>query len=247
MTPAQFERLVARRFEAEGYRTRLTPTTNDWGVDIFAERGTERLAVQVKMYAGARPINRQMVFEIVGAAAYFDCTGSAIATNGEFRTDAREAAIKLGVRILDDVGTPETVSRPERRTVPTSRSHRTSKLDFESIWSKHVIPLAGRTLVNDRGLKNKIVGVDWGGVRRVSSTGARSRIPIEPFRWAIERILEFGAVTRQEINEQYAGRASSGIQLVLAEVPAFEVVVIDRKSTIRLRSTAGDEQQATGR
>lgn len=59
------------------------------------------------------------------------------------------------------------------------------------------------------------------------------RIPIESFRWAIETILEYGSVTRQEINEQYAGRASSGIQLVLAEVPYFEVV--GRPSTIRLR------------
>lgn len=238
MTPAQFERLVAKRFEADGYRTRLTPTTNDWGVDIFAERGTERVAIQVKMYAGARPINRQMVFEIVGAAAYFDCTGAAIATNGEFRADARKAAMKLGVRILDDFGALGSASRPERETAAASLSHRPADLNFESIWSKHVIPLAGRTLVNDRGLTNTIIGVDWGGVRRVSSTGARSRIPVEPFRWAIETILEYGSVTRQEINEQYAGRASSGIQLILAEVPAFEVVVIDNKSTIRLRSTA---------
>ena len=44
MTPAQFERLVAKRLESEGCKTRLTPSTNDWGVDIFADRGVERLA-----------------------------------------------------------------------------------------------------------------------------------------------------------------------------------------------------------
>jgi len=43
------------------YATSLTPTTNDWGVDIFAERHEERLAVQVKMYGRARPVNRQMI------------------------------------------------------------------------------------------------------------------------------------------------------------------------------------------
>jgi restriction system protein len=52
-------------------------------------------------------------------------------------------------------------------------------------------------------------------------------------RWAIETILEYGSVTRQEINEQYSGRASSGIQLVLEQVPYFEVS--GRPSTIRLR------------
>jgi HJR/Mrr/RecB family endonuclease len=61
MKPEAFERVVARHLETEGYATSLTPTTNDWGVDIFAERHDERLAVQVKMYGRARPVNRQMI------------------------------------------------------------------------------------------------------------------------------------------------------------------------------------------
>jgi restriction system protein len=234
VTPREFEQLVARDLRAQGYRTELTATTNDWGVDIFATNGSERLAVQVKMYANSRPVNRQMVFELYGAAAYFGCSGCAIATDGTLRPDAREAAEKLGVRILEGIESRDAASPAPPHSLPKASRPR-SGLDFETIWSKYVMPLVGRTLTNERGLTNKIIGVDWGGVRRVSSTGARSRIAIEPFRWAVEMILEFGSVTRQEINEQYAGRASSGIQLVLAQVPAFEVVTIDGRSTIRLR------------
>jgi hypothetical protein len=236
MDPETFEETVARELEAEGYVTKFTPTTNDWGVDIFATRGSERVAVQVKMYRGSRLVNRQMVFELYGASRYFDCTGAVIATDGEFRRDAERAADKLGIRILRIDATVDRAEEPatdgDDRVVP-SPALRIPGLDFESIWSTYVMPLAGRTLVGERGLTNKITGVDWGGVRRVSSTGARSRIPIEPFRWAIETILEYGSVTRQEINEQYAGRASSGIQLVLQQVPYFEVG--GRPSTIRLR------------
>jgi restriction system protein len=232
VTPGEFERVVARQLETEGYATSLTPTTNDWGVDIFATRGRDRLAVQVKMYAGSRPVNREMIFALRGAAEYFECTGAIIATDGHLRSDALAAANKLGIRVLEI----QRARDPRRLPAPPSRRRsRRSSLDFETIWSKHVMPLVGKTLENDRGLTNKITAVDWGGVRRVSSSGARSRIPIEPFRWAIETILEFGSVTRQEINEQYAGRASSGIQLVLAQVPAFEVVLVDKRSTIRLR------------
>lgn len=238
MNPTAFERVVARQLETEGYGTELTPSTNDWGVDIFATRGSERLAVQVKMYRGSRPVNRQMVFELDGAARYFDCTGAIIATDGEIRPDARRAAEKLGVRVLvvDTDEVDREIDVDMQASVVAAEHVRPPGLDFESIWRQHVLPLAGRTLTGERGLSNRILSVDWGGVRRVSSTGARSRIPIEPFRWAIETILEYGSVTRQEINEQYAGRASSGIQLVLAQVPVFEVVSVDGRSTIRLRA-----------
>lgn len=234
MDPGTFERVVAKQLETEGYATELTPMTNDWGVDIFAQRGKERLAVQVKMYRGSRLVNRQMVFELYGAARYFDCTGAIIATDGLLRRDAENAAMKLAIRILHvdhaAVGTEDELD--EERVVPAA-GLRAPGLDFESIYRDFVIPLAGRTLENNRGLRNTIKQVNWGGVQRISSTGARSWIPIEPIRWAIEEILEYGSVTRQEINEQYAGRASSGIELILAQVPYFEVG--GRPSTIRLR------------
>lgn len=237
MDPVTFERVVAKQLEAEGYTTELTPTTNDWGVDIFAAKPDERLAVQVKMYRGSRLVNRQMVFELFGAARYFDCTGAVIATDGQFRRDAERAAEKLGIRIMlvDPATAGGGDDLSEQRVVPAA-GLRAPGLDFESIYRDFVIPLAGRTLVSDRGLRNTIKQVYWGGVQRVSSTGARSWIPIEPIRWAIEEILEYGSVTRQEINEQYAGRASSGIELILAQVPYFEVG--GRPSTIRLRQVS---------
>jgi HJR/Mrr/RecB family endonuclease len=42
MKPEAFERVVARHLETEGYATSLTPTTNDWGVDIFSRPSTIR-------------------------------------------------------------------------------------------------------------------------------------------------------------------------------------------------------------
>jgi hypothetical protein len=237
MDPWSYEELVAQELRSEGYQTEATSTTNDWGVDLFATRGPERLAVQVKKYRGVRLVNRQQVFELYGAARYFDCSGAVIATDGELRRDAERAATKLGVRVLylDSRAAELMPGRSDARVVPAAALRRPG-LDFESIWRDHVMPLKGRTLINDRGLRNRILDVNWGGVRRESSTGARSWIPIEPLRWAIETVLEYGSVTRQEINEQYAGRASSGIQLILEQVPYFEVS--GRPSTIRLRESA---------
>jgi hypothetical protein len=85
------------------------------------------------------------------------------------------------------------------------------------------MPLQGRTLVRADGTANRILAVDWGGVTRITSGGNRARIPIEPFRWALERIRETGAVTRAEINQHFEGRASSGIVLILAQIPVLVV------------------------
>ncbi len=215
----------------------MTGTVTRWSGSPLpvATRGPERLAVQVKMYRGSRLVNRQMVFELFGASRYFDRTGAVIATDGTLRPDAERAADKLKVRIMavDRTASEQAPQVDSEERVTPASGLRAAGLEFEEIWRDHVMPLKGRTLINDRGLRNIILDVNWGGVRRQSSTGARSWIPIEPFRWAIEKILEFGSVTRQEINEQYAGRASSGIQLVLEQVPYFEVS--GRPSTIRLR------------
>ncbi len=97
---------------------------------------------------------------------------------------------------------------------------------------RHVMPLAGVTLTRPDGSSNTIVKVDWSGVERVTSNGERGRIKIEIFKWAVDRILRNGSVTRTEINDEYQGRASSGVVLILAQVPLFELS--DQPLTLRI-------------
>ena len=42
-----------------------------------------------------------------------------------------------------------------------------------------------------------------------------------------------GEITRKEINDEYAKRASSGVVLILSQVPLFELV--DKPLTLRLK------------
>ena len=170
-SPREFEEAVARALRAEGYATELTGGINDWGVDVFATRGAERLAVQAKMYAGSRPVNRRQIFELHGAADYFDCTGAVLATDGELMPDAAAAAAKLGIRVL-------RLGFGYLR----DKAHSNSRLDFETIWARSLMPLAGRTLTRPGGATNTLVEVNWGGVSRVTSTGHRQHIDIEIFR-----------------------------------------------------------------
>lgn len=238
--PRAFEELVARTLESEGYRTRLTGSTHDGSIDVFAEKGEERLAVQAKMYAGGRRVNRRMIFELYGTAAFHGCTGAVLATDGELLPDAEEATAKLGVRVMRfQGGQPVPYSSAERwpGIGPPPLADKDHSLDFETVWREWILPLAGRTLTRADGSANQITAADWAGVSRITSKGRRQHIPIEPFRWAVERVLNTGAVTRDEINQQYEGRASSGIVLILTEVPQFEVG--GRPLTIRLRPEKG--------
>jgi restriction system protein len=55
ITPRQYEELVAAHFREKGYATEITPCGHDYGVDVFATRGREKLAIQAKMYGGGCP------------------------------------------------------------------------------------------------------------------------------------------------------------------------------------------------
>lgn len=92
--------------------------------------------------------------------------------------------------------------------------------------------LAGATLTRPDGSSNTIVTVDWSGVERITSNGERGRIKIEIFKWAVDRILRDGSVARTEINDEYQGRASSGVVIILAQVPLFELS--DQPLTLRI-------------
>lgn len=229
MTPGDYERLVAAEFDRRGFATRISGGTGDWGVDIFAEKGTERLAVQAKMYGGNRPVNRRQVFELFGVAAYFDCTGSVIATDGSLATDALAVAKKLGIEVLE-------LSAQRPAPSPRTAARGRGTLTFDELWERSILPLVGQVLTRADGSSNTILVADWSGVQRQTSNGRTQMIPIEIFRWAIERVLETGSLTRDEVNAQFEGRASSGIVLILGAIPEF--LVQGRPLAVSLRKAS---------
>lgn len=153
--------------------------------------------------------------ELYGAAAYFDCTKAVLATDGEVLTDAKEVAHKLGIDIL--------FIQPDRKiSMPSASSAEWSLADI--IWEKYIMPLAGKTLTRDNGKTNRIVNVDWSGIERITSNGKHQKIGIEIFRFTMDRLFTTGRITRDEINQNYAKRASSGIVLILSQAPCFRLV-----------------------
>ena len=100
-------------------------------------------------------------------------------------------------------------------------SSHVSLMPFDEMWEQYIMPLSGKTISND-GLTNTIVNVDWNGLQRKTSTGRVGKISIEDFKYAYNQLTINGQVERTLIN-QHANRCSSGIVLVLSQVPFIGV------------------------
>ena len=83
--------------------------------------------------------------------------------------------------------------------------------------------MQGKTLTRDNGETNEIVKVNWSEVERLTSNGNKGKIKVEIFKQAINKLLADGSITRDYINQNYVGRASSGVILILSQVPFFKL------------------------
>jgi len=233
MDPEEYEHHIAQVLTKEGWDAHVTPYQRDFGVDVVAERAGIRLAVQAKMYGSSnRSVAGTMVMQLHGAAAYADCDRAMIVTDGRVLPDAHKIAQKLGIRIriMSVPACAGDSSEPQALDGVAS-----TELTFGRVWREYVKPMEGRTLTRSNGKNNEILRVDDGGIMRRTSTGRTQHISIEIFRWAIEKILAGETLSRDDINGQYVGRASSGT-LILGAVPAFEIARVGREQAIRLRA-----------
>ncbi|MDE6265198.1 MAG: restriction endonuclease [Paramuribaculum sp.] len=223
MTPKEYEDYVGTLYAEQGYDVTVSPLSNDWGIDVIAIKGDEKIGVQAKMYGDSkRSVNRHVIMELYGAAAYQDCTKAVLATDGAVRYDARKVAEKLGIDILY---TSARLERPEVIEEVTSEASHIGVKEgipsFDEAWEKYIFPLKGTTLYNSRG-SNRILSVDWGGIKRITSNGKIRSIGIEGFRLAYNELIKRGSVSRDYINQEYDKKCSSGIVLVLSQIPYID-------------------------
>ena len=94
-----FEDFVQELAESLQWQTETTPTTGDHGIDLILIKGTERLAVQVKGYAGS--VGNSAVQEAVAGVKLYKCTGCMVVTNSTFTRQAQELAKANECRLVD--------------------------------------------------------------------------------------------------------------------------------------------------
>ena len=91
LSGGEFEKYVAARFRNMGWQVSATPATGDFGVDLIATRNGECVAVQCKRRG--KPVGVSAVQQVVSGALHHQCSSSAVVSNQEFTTAAKELAV----------------------------------------------------------------------------------------------------------------------------------------------------------
>ena len=98
MAGVDFENYVAARLRAAGYRVALTKVTGDFGVDLIASKGKERIAIQCKRHA--KRIGAAAVQQVVAGALMHRCTSTMVVSNQEFTPAAIQLAGVHGCELV---------------------------------------------------------------------------------------------------------------------------------------------------
>ena len=220
MRPTDYEYLLAEHYRRMGYDVQTTPVSGDYGIDLFASKGSSKLGIQAKMYGKGRKVNREMIMQLHGARCYFGCTSAVLAMDGIVMEDAQEVAGKLCIELLHFI--PDSTQCNHFNMSPSHIEPADISNRIDDIWECEVMPLQGSVLRGASCRENIIVKVDWTGVTRISSNDKSGHFPFEVFRFALAQFLTKGSITRQEINDHYAKRGSSGIFLILEQISLFE-------------------------
>ncbi|MFJ5713714.1 restriction endonuclease [Neobacillus sp. NPDC093127] len=95
----EFEKFLKPVFERQGYLTRVTQGSGDYGADLILRKGRKKYVVQAKRYNSN--IGVSAVQQVVAAMNYYDANGAMVVTNQYFTPSAVKLAKVNGVKLID--------------------------------------------------------------------------------------------------------------------------------------------------
>jgi restriction system protein len=129
--PHDFEHFIADLWDKQGWRTNVTPASNDGGIDVRATKGyirTEKWAFQVKRYGPNTTVGAPAIQQYASLPhQYAEIDRVAVITSNRFTKPAEEAATTLNVTLIDG---DELVTRCHRY----GSSALISKYDADVSW-----------------------------------------------------------------------------------------------------------------
>jgi hypothetical protein len=88
----QFEALIGSLYTKKGYETEVTRGSRDFGVDVWAKNGAERLAIQVKQFGRGNTVGREVVQKLESTLARDKADKAVIVTSSSFASTAIQYA-----------------------------------------------------------------------------------------------------------------------------------------------------------
>ena len=95
----EFERYITRLYAHMGYKAYTTKASGDFGADVIARKGKEKLCIQCKYYKN--PVGIEAVQQAVASLGYYKGTKAVVVTNSTY-TDAAKTLAKKNNAILID-------------------------------------------------------------------------------------------------------------------------------------------------
>lgn len=99
MGPGEFEQYVGRLMKRRGYKTKVIGKVGDMGVDVVAQNGAKKYAVQVKRYN--QPVSRRAVSDAVAGKEHYACNAAMVVTNNYFTKGAMDLARSTKCQLVD--------------------------------------------------------------------------------------------------------------------------------------------------
>jgi len=97
--PADFERIIGMMFSRAGFEVEETSYVGDFGADLIASKGQNKIAVQVKRYASTTKVRVGDVNQVIGAKQYYGCNKSLVVATSDYTRAAKEMAKKAQVTL----------------------------------------------------------------------------------------------------------------------------------------------------
>ncbi|MGL5764296.1 MAG: restriction endonuclease [Sarcina sp.] len=94
-----FEHFTVNLFKSLGYQAKVTVAAGDFGADVIAWKGKEKIAIQCKRYSNK--VGVEAVYQILGGAKYYDCNKTIVITNNYFTQAAIELSKKTDTTLID--------------------------------------------------------------------------------------------------------------------------------------------------
>jgi restriction system protein len=98
MAGVEFEEFVAAQLRTTGWSVTPTPASGDYGVDLIAQKGGTRMAVQCKRLTKA--VGVAAVQQVVSGSLHHRCNRAVVVTNRTFTRAAQQLAATHRCRLV---------------------------------------------------------------------------------------------------------------------------------------------------
>lgn len=99
--PTDFEHFVAGLYHSRGYDVRVTPRTNDGGIDILMDKDDVTYSVEVKLYSPDNVVSREQIQKLWAAQMHSNIDRSIFVTTSRFSSEAIAFATEHGITLVN--------------------------------------------------------------------------------------------------------------------------------------------------